>query len=337
MTTEQQHPLGTPFTAASTADDVLDGLDLTGRNVVITGGAGGLGLEATRALSKAGASITVAARDPERAAATLAGIDRVEISRLDLLDPASIDAFAARYLESGRPLHILINSAGNAYGRLTLDARGYEAGFAAFHLGHFQLTLALHPALRAAHGARVVNVSSGAHRTSDIRWDDLHFGRGYDGNLAYGQTKTAGVLFAVELDRRWAGEGIRAFSAHPGISIASSLAHMEQGTFTMRQLQAMGLVDEDEQPVIDPEHEKKTPRQAAATIVFGAASPLLDGVGGVYLKNSDVAALDPTPWGPTPVGEEPVILTDAAPHALDPESARRLWELSEDLIAVRTS
>ncbi|MFI5916689.1 SDR family NAD(P)-dependent oxidoreductase [Dactylosporangium sp. NPDC051541] len=334
MTTEQQRPIGTPFTAASTADEVLAGLDLTGRHAVITGGAGGLGLETTRALSKAGATITVAARDPQRAAAILAGIDRVDIDRLDLLEPASIDAFAGRYLDSGRPLHMLINSAGNAYGRRTLDTRGYEAGFAAFHLGHFQLTRALHPALRAAHGARIVNVSSGAHRTSDIRWDDPHFEHGYDGNLAYGQTKTAGVLFAVELDRRWSADGIRAFSVHPGISVASTLAHPDQGTFTMAQLQAMGLIDEHGAPIIDPEHEKKTPQQAAATIVFGAASPLLDGIGGVYLKNSDVAPLDPTPWGPTPVGEEPVVLTDAAPHALDPKSAQRLWELSEDLLRV---
>ncbi|MBL7262313.1 SDR family NAD(P)-dependent oxidoreductase [Paractinoplanes lichenicola] len=332
MTKEQQHPIGTPFGPASTADDVLSGIDLSGTNVVITGGAGGLGLEATRALSKAGASITVAARDPERAGAKLAGIDRVEIGRLDLLDPASIDAFAGRYLESGRALHILINSAGNAYGKLMLDGRGYEASFAAFHLGHFQLTLALHPALRAAGGARIVNVSSGAHRTSDIRWDDLHFAQGYNGNLAYGQTKTAGVLFAVELDRRWAGEGIRAFSVHPGISVASSLAHMEDGTFSMDQLRAMALIDDSGRPIIDPENEKKTPEQAAATIVFGATSPLLDGIGGVYLKNSDVAPLDPTPWGPTPVGEKPVVLSDAAPHALDPKSARRLWELSEELL-----
>ncbi|GAA2697966.1 SDR family NAD(P)-dependent oxidoreductase [Actinoplanes palleronii] len=332
MTTGQQHRIDTPFTAASTADEVLTGLDLTGRHVVITGGTGGLGLEVTRALSKAGASITVAARTTGRAAATLAGINRVEVSELDLLDPDSIDAFANRYLATGRPLHMLINSAGNTYGKHTLDARGYEAGFAAFHLGHFQLTLALHPALQAAHGARIVNVSSGAHRTSDIRWDDLHFAQGYNGNLAYGQTKTAGVLFAVELDRRWAGEDIRAFAVHPGISIASSLAHMEQGTFTMRQLQAMGLVDENEQPIIDPEHEKKTPQQAAATIVFGATSPLLDGIGGVYLKNSNVAPLDPTPWGPTPVGEKPVVLSDAAPHALDPASAQRLWALSEKLL-----
>jgi NAD(P)-dependent dehydrogenase (short-subunit alcohol dehydrogenase family) len=329
--TSRQHPIGTPFTAASTADDVLAGVDLTGKNVVITGGAGGLGLEATRPLSKAGASITVGARNPERAAATLAGIDRVEVGRLDLLDPASIDVFAGRYVESGRPLHILVNCAGNTYAKRTLDARGYEVTFAASHLGHFQLTLGLHPALRAAHGARVVNVSSGAHRTSDIRWDDLHFADGYDGNLAYGQSKTAGVLFAVELDRRWADEGIRAFSLHPGISVASSLAHMSQGMFSLDQLRAMGLVDEQGRPIIDPEHEKKTPQQAAATIVFGAASPLLDGLGGVYLKNSDVAPLDDTPWT-VPVGTKPVISTDAAPHALDPKSAQRLWELSEELL-----
>src|SRR5205823_6415468 len=197
--TQKQHPIGSGFTAASTADEVLKGIDLSGTNVIVTGGHVGLGLETTRALAKAGASVTVGARNPDRAVPKLAGIERVEIGQLDLLDPTSIDAFAARYLDSGRPLHILINNAGIMGGPLVRDARGHESQFATNHLGHFQLTLRLLPALRAARGARVVNVTSGGHRLSDIRWDDPHFTTGYEPMLAYGQSKTANVLFAVEL------------------------------------------------------------------------------------------------------------------------------------------
>ncbi|MEU8395395.1 SDR family NAD(P)-dependent oxidoreductase [Nonomuraea sp. NPDC048892] len=339
--THRQHPIGTGFTAASTAGEVLKGIDLTGTNVVITGGHAGLGLESTRALSRAGASIIAGARDPGRAAAALAGLEGVEIDRLDLLDPASIDAFAARFVDSGRPLHVLINNAGGSTAGRVLDARGYESTFAANHLGHFQLTLGLRPALRAAHGARVVNVSSGAHRICDIRWDDPHFATGFEGHLAYGQSKTANVLFAVELDRRWSGDGIRGYALHPGIVVATTLTHLAsaqddgrsvQGLFDMDQLRAQRLIDDAGRPIIDPDREKKTPEQGAATIVFAAAGPQLAGIGGVYLKNSDIAPLNDTPSVTTTVGGEPVVVTDVAPHAIDPASARRLWELSEQLL-----
>jgi NAD(P)-dependent dehydrogenase (short-subunit alcohol dehydrogenase family) len=154
--TNKQHPIGSGFTAASTAEEVVDGIDLTGRNVVVTAGHVGLGLEATRALSNAGASVVVASRNPDHAAAALAGIERVEVDQLDLMDPASVERFAARYRDSGRPLHILINNAGIMAGDLVRDARGYEVQFATNHLGHFQLTRALLPSLRQAAGARVV-------------------------------------------------------------------------------------------------------------------------------------------------------------------------------------
>ncbi|MGA5464420.1 SDR family NAD(P)-dependent oxidoreductase [Mycobacterium sp. NPDC050041] len=324
----KQHPLGSGFTAASTADDVLAGIDLAGVNIVITGGHVGLGLEATRALSRAGATITVGARSPERAATSLAGLERVDVAPLDLLDPPSIDAFAAAYVNSGRSLHVLINCAGIMGGDLVRDARGYEAQFATNHLGHFQLTLGLLPALRAAHGARVVNVSSGGHMLSDIRWDDPHFTTGYDGMLGYGQSKTANVLFAVELDRRWAAEGIRGYALHPGIAFGTNLGP----SITTEELQAMGVLDDSGQPIIDPDRELKTPQQGASTIVFAATSPLLDGVGGVYLKDNDVAPLTETriddAWG-----KEPLIMPGVASHAVDPESAQRLWTLSEELIA----
>jgi NAD(P)-dependent dehydrogenase (short-subunit alcohol dehydrogenase family) len=329
--THKQHPIGTGFTAASTADDVLAGIDLAGTNVIVTGGHSGLGLETTRALAEAGASVTVGARDPDRAAPALAGIERGEVGQLDLLDPTSIDAFAARYRHSGRPLHVLINCAGlPAPAELVRDARGYEAQFATNHLGHFQLTLGLLSALSAAHGARVVNVSSGAQRFSDIRWDDPHFATGgYDPNLAYAQSKTANVLFAVELDRRWAAEGIRGYAVHPGVVVGTSL----NGAAGEDALRAMGLIDESGRPIIDPDRGKKTPQQGASTIVFAATSPLLAEIGGVYLKDNDISPLDDAPK-PMSAQEPPA---EVMSHSIDPRSAQRLWELSEQLTPTNTS
>ncbi|MGI5498904.1 SDR family NAD(P)-dependent oxidoreductase [Lentzea sp. CA-135723] len=323
---EMQRPLGTGFTAASTTADVLEGIDLTGKHAIVTGGHAGLGLETTRALSTAGATVTIGARDPERAAAAVAGLDRVEIGRLDLLDPASVDAFAERFLTTGRPLDILVNNAGIGSDKLELDARGYEKVFATNHLGHFQLTLALLPALP---GARVVTLTSGGHRLSDIRWDDLHFATGFDAGASYGQAKTANILFTVELERRCAATGLHAYAVHPGIAVATTLARGADGMFPPEALKAMGLIDDEGEPIIDPDTERKTPEQAASTVVFAATSPLLDGIGGVYLKNNDISPVDATPFDGA-IGTAP--LTDVAPHALDPDSARRLWELSERLI-----
>lgn len=336
-TTSKQQPIGTGFTAASTVDDVLAGIDLTGTNVVITGGHVGLGREITRILSQAGASITIAARNPDRAAVTVKDIERVEIHRLDLVDPASIEAFVAHYLESGRPLHILINNAGIMGGPLVRDARGYEYHFAANHLGHFQLTTGLLPVLHAAHGARVVTMTSGAHRLSDIHWHDPNFERTeYDWHLAYGQSKTANVLFTVELDRRWSGDHIRGYVVHPGIIVTTNLGPargpgetpaLPEGWLAM--LREQGLFDDAGNPIIAPEQGLKTPAQGASTAVFAATNPLLADIGGIYLKDNDISPVDGTPQtiefdGPPP--------TDVAPHAIDPDSARRLWNLSERLL-----
>lgn len=322
---QKQRPLGSGFTAASTAEEVVADIDLSGKNVIITGGHAGIGLEVTRALAGAGASVTTVSRDPGRAEQALSGIANVETDRLDLLDPASIDAFAARWLGTGRPLHLLINSAGVPAPReRTVDARGYEVQFAANHLGHFHLTLALLPALRAAHGARIVNVTSGAQRLSDIRWDDPQFTTDYDHTTAYAQSKTANVLFAVELDRRWSADGIHGYATHPGIVAGTSLnaAGGQEG------LRAMGLIDDSGRPVIDPDHEKKTPQQGAATIAFAATSPLLADIGGVYLRNSDISELDDEHHPFDPAHPNSAVTS----HSIDPKSAHRLWELSEALL-----
>jgi len=322
---DQQHPLGSGFTAASTADDVLADVELTGINAIVTGGRSGIGLAATRALARAGASVTVPARDPDRAAANLAGIDRVQVRRMDLLDPDTIEVFADGWNATGRPLHILINNAAiPTPGSVVRDSRGFEVQFATSHLGHFQLTLALHDALRTAHGARVVNVSSGAHRFGGIQWDDPHFTKTYNPGMSYAQAKTANVLFAVALDRRWSCDGIRGYAAHPGVVLGTQLnAGGDPAAY-----RAMGLLDQHGHPIIDPAAGKKTAEQGAATLVFAATSPQLDGIGGVYLKDSDIAPVDDRML---PVTADS-IPSDAASHALDPEAADRLWDMSRQML-----
>lgn len=329
----KQQPIGTEFTAANTADDVLQEIDLTGKNVIITGGHSGIGLEMTRSLSKAGAFITVAVRDPQQAADRVAGIDNVELSQLDLINPTSIEAFVERYLKEGRHLHILLNNAGVMGGPLVHDKRGYESHFAINHLGHFQLTLGLLPALQQAKGARIVNTTSGAFRVSDIRWDDVHFkSDDYNPHFGYGQSKTANVLFAVELDNRWGQYGIRAYAAHPGVIASTNLGparpagEKPTSMFSKEELMDLGIIDKDGNPVINPEAGTKTAQQGASTIVFAATSPLLADIGGVYLKDNDISPLDTI----TPI--RPGLITDVVPHAIDPNSASRLWELSESLL-----
>ena len=319
----RQQPLGTPFPPRATADDVLAGIDLTGRNAIVTGGHAGIGLEVTRALAKAGAAVLVGARDPHRATGALAGLDHVAVGQLDLIDPASIDAFAARWLEGGRPLHMLINGAG-ASGGPERDARGYETQFATNHLGHFQLTRALLPSLKAARGARVVSVSSGAQRFGSIRWDDPNFTSGYDHLAAYAQSKVANVLFAVELDRRCAADGVRAYAVHPGVVTGTKL----NSAAGDEALKRMGLIDERGRPIIDPAVGKKTAAQGASTIVFAAVSPLLAGIGGVYLKDNDVSPVDDAPRQLT----ADIIPAEVASHSIDPEAAKRLWLMSERLL-----
>src|SRR5260221_7621046 len=192
-----QVPIGSGFGLASTASEIIQGVDLHGKTAIVTGGCSGIGLETARALRSAGADVIVPARDQNKAATALEGID-AEVEALDLLDPVSIDAFADRFLNFNQPLHILVNSAGIIGGPLERDHRGYESHFATNHLGHFQLVERLRPALRRAGGARVVVVSSWAHRASDVVLDDPNYERReYDSVTAYGQSKTANVLFAI--------------------------------------------------------------------------------------------------------------------------------------------
>jgi NAD(P)-dependent dehydrogenase (short-subunit alcohol dehydrogenase family) len=303
-----QAPLASGFDRNSTAAEVIRGRDLRGKVAIVTGGHAGLGLETTRALAGAGATVLVGARSPDAARAALAEIPGTEIDTLDLADPASVDGFTARFAATGRPLHLLINNAGIMATGLTRDARGFEGQLATNHIGHFQLTARLWPALCAAGGARVVAVSSRGHARASVDFDDPHFERrAYDKWLAYGQSKSANVLFAVALDRRGEPHGVRAFAVHPG-AVFTALTR----SLTDAELQAI-------RDRLAGQHFKST-EQGAATSVWCATSPQLDGQGGVYCEDGDVAVA---------VGPDPAAPTGVRPWAIDPALAERLWAMSE--------
>ncbi|MEU8972065.1 SDR family NAD(P)-dependent oxidoreductase [Streptomyces monashensis] len=312
-----QHKIGSGFGATSTADDVLEGIDLTGKLALVTGGYSGIGLETTRALAEAGAHVVVPARRPATAEQALAGITGVELDELDLGDLESVRGFAERFLASGRTIDMVIDSAGIMACPETRVGPGWEAQFATNHLGHFALVNRLWPAI-APGGARIVSVSSRGHHFSGIRWDDVHWRQGYDKWEAYGQAKTANVLFAVQLDKLGRDAGVRAFALHPGGIITPLQRHLPKEEMIER-----GWIDEDGN-VLNPKGFK-TPPQGAATQVWAATSPQLDGIGGVYLEDCDVAELAPEgDAGPLGVKE----------WAIDPEQAARLWELSAELTGV---
>jgi NAD(P)-dependent dehydrogenase (short-subunit alcohol dehydrogenase family) len=314
----RQHPIGSGFGKDSTAADVLAGIDLTGRLAVVTGGYSGIGLADTRALAAAGATVVVPARRPDHARSELTGIDRVEVEELDLADLASVRGFAERFLATGRPVDILMNNAAVMANPETRVGPGWESQFATNHLGHFALTNLLWPALAGHGGARVVSVSSRGHKASGIRWDDLGFDRHYDKWQAYGQAKTANVLFALHLDELGAADGVRAFSVYPGGILTPLQRHLGHD-----EMVARGWFTEDGATTFP----WKTPEQGAATSAWAATSSRLDGLGGVYCEDCDIAEVaDPD----TDEGRQ----RGVDPHAIDPAQARRLWTLSADLTGV---
>ncbi|MEU9687883.1 SDR family NAD(P)-dependent oxidoreductase [Amycolatopsis japonica] len=311
--TTAQHKIGSGFGARSTAEEVLNGIDLSGRLALVTGGYSGLGLETTRALANAGAQVVVPARRPADAEAALAGIPGTEVGELDLADLASVEAFAGRFLGTGRPIDLLIASAGIMAAPERRVGPGWESHFAICHLGHHALVNRLWPALKAGGGARVVTVASSGHHSSPMRWDDVQFERGYDRWLAYGQAKTANVLFAVHLDKLGAEHGIRAFSLHPGAILTPLQRHLRPEEMVER-----GWIDEHGNQA-DPEF--KSPERGAATQVWAATSPRLDGMGGLYCEDCDVAE----------VAAEEGEWVGVRPYAIDAGEAERLWKFSAGL------
>jgi NAD(P)-dependent dehydrogenase (short-subunit alcohol dehydrogenase family) len=310
--TETGTPTGrivTSFGFSTTAEEVVRGIDCTGKRVIVTGGASGIGAETARTLAGAGAEVTLAVRridSGEQVAAAIrqaTGNPELFVRQLDLADQSSVQAFVATWTG---PLHVLINNAGiMAVPTLERTPEGWELQLATNFVGHFALTIGLHPALEAARGARIVSVSSAAHLFSPVVFDDLHYDfRPYDPFGAYGQSKTADILLAVEATRLWRNDGILANALNPG-AIPTNL---QKYTGSMKT----------------PPERRKTPQQGAATSVLLAVSPLLDGVGGRYFEDCNEAA--PATQRPTDFAH------GVAPYALDLANAERLWKVALDMV-----
>jgi NAD(P)-dependent dehydrogenase (short-subunit alcohol dehydrogenase family) len=325
----QSTMIQTRFDAGSTIWDVADGVDLSGRRAIVTGASSGIGIETARALAAGGAEVTLAVRDAAAGERTAAEIREsteaaVRVGRLDLADLDSVRAFTAAW---DGPLNLLINNAGvMALPSRRLTTQGWELQFATNHAGHYALTRGLHDALssgaQSGAEARIVSLSSRGHLRSPVVFDDLHFSeRVYDPWLAYGQSKTANILFAVEAHRRWSAEGITANAVHPGAIFETNLSrHMSPDVLERVWAQVRERQEQSGASGF------KTREQGAATSVLVATSRQLDGIGGRYFEDCNEAPLLPADFSPeTPNG--------VAPYALDPENAARLWELSERMVA----
>jgi NAD(P)-dependent dehydrogenase (short-subunit alcohol dehydrogenase family) len=316
----------TPFAARTTAAEVLAGVDLTGRRMIVTGGASGLGTETVRALAGAGAHVTIATRNPATAKAILEEFPRTDVAALDLADLGSVRAFCAQW---DGPVDAIVANAGvMALPERQVNAQGWEMQLATNYLGHFALVTGLRTALRAAERARVVVVSSGAQLLAGFDFDDPQFERRtYDPMAAYAQSKTADVLLAVGISRRWADDGIRANACAPGTIHTNLSRHMDAAT-----LQALGAMDADGDR-LTPDFFK-TPEQGAATSVLLAASPLLEGVTGRYFEDNQEAEV--VEGGPGLMAGGPAAMANAvATWSVDPTAADRLWEYA--LTATRTA
>ena len=321
-------PIQTGFGSESTIWDVVEGIDLTGIRAVVTGASSGIGIETARALVAVGAEATLAVRDPAAGKRTAAEIRAatngvVRVGLLDLADLASINAFVAAW---DGPLHLLVNNAGvMRIPSLELVGRGWERQFATNHLGHFALAVGLHDALKAGaedgREARVVSLSSRGHLRSPVAFDDLFFSkRPYDAAIAYGQSKTANVLFAVDAHRRWSSEGIAVNAVHPGAIFDTNLSrHM-----TPEEIDRVWGGIRERRTAGGP--GIKTREQGAATSVLVATSPLLDGIGGRYFEDCNEAHRLPPDFPPE------TTVSGVAGYALDQENAARLWHLSESLV-----
>lgn len=317
-----QQPIGSGFNAQSTSTEVIKDIDLSGKIAIVTGGNTGIGLETVKTLANAGATVIVPARNIEKAVKNLKGIANVEIEKMDLVNPNSIDKFTSKFLASGRPLHLLINNAGIMWVPLRRDYRGIESQLAINYLAQFQLTANLFPALKRANGARVVNVSSQGHQFAPFDFDDPNFEhREYETLQSYGQSKTAVNLFSVELDNRAKKFGIRAYSLHPGSIKGTELAREAPLELFVK----MGFCDERGNILPEVAASLKTIPQGASTTIWCATSPQLNNIGGVFCEDTDIAGLS----------LEQEVSAGVKTYSLDEKNAKKLWELSEKLTGIR--
>lgn len=314
-----QKPIGSGFTRSSTAMEVIGRTELSGKTAIVTGGYSGIGIETTRALCNAGATVIVPARRPDIAKDVLKTVaGNHEVHQMDLADLKSVKAFAEEISSRGA-IHILINNAGIMACPEGRVGPGWETQFGVNHLGHFALYLGLRDAVAKAGGARVVALSSTAHIRSDINWKDPHFNdTPYDKWEAYGQAKTANALFAVGVESRGTDDGIKAFSVHPGGIFTPLQRHLPD-----EEMVALGWKNADGSipPMIEALF--KTPEQGAATTVWAATSSQLNNVGGVYCEDVDVAQL---------ANEDSKRWEHVRAWACDPDKADILWDMSVRMV-----
>ncbi len=322
-----QQPTDSGFNAKSTANEVIKGIDLTGKTAIVTGGNTGIGLETAKVLAGAGATVIIPARDIEKARKNLKGVPNIEIEAMDLAEPETIDAFAERFLSSGRPLHLLINNAGIMWVPLKRDSRDIESQLAINYLGQYHLVSRLWPTLKQANGARVINVSSYGHQMAPFSFEDPNFvQREYQTLVAYGQSKTASNLFALELDQRAKPFNVRAYSLHPGSIAGTELARNADAEL----FKQMGFFDDNGHLRPEILAGLKTIPQGAATTVWCATSPLLNDIGGVYCEDADIAELNLGSFGK----DNGLGTHGVQPYSLDEVSARKLWDLSEKMTGI---
>lgn len=335
----KQEPIKNSFKHSTEAMDVVSGIDLKGKNIVITGGHTGTGREAVKAFVSAGANVIALTPDLEWAKKNLKGLPRVEIEYLDLLQPESIEAFTHKFLKTNRPIHVLINSAGIYNTPLQRDARGYERQFATNVLGHFELTLKLIPALKKANGARIVNLSSRGHRLGGLLLDDINFEHTpYDGMRSYAQTKTALTLLSVKEDEVLSRYNIRAFAVHPGpiptsdLFAGSLVGYAPSYKFWLNKFMASTLRTFYGTELLNffrnPKNIGdiyKTVQQGGATTAWAAVHPDLNGKGGLYLEDCNISQVVPNDSS-APFG--------VRPWALDKNAADILWKLCEKMTGV---
>ena len=308
------------FNRDSTTTEVLSGINLSGKTVLVTGGSSGLGAETARAMAAQGAKVTITARNVEKGQAVADQINeafgetRVDVAALELGSLKSVRECATAYLENHDTLHILVNNAGVMACPEAKTKDGFELQFGSNHLGHFVLTCMLAPALiKAGEGARIVSLSSTAHHMAPVDFDDVQFEkRNYHKWVSYGQSKTANALFAVGIDKRLKDKGVRAFSVHPGVIQTELMRHMDDDDLKMIEA------------ATNPEtgNPPKTIPAGAATSCYAATAPELNGKGGVYLEDCGIAKSNNGPDGRSGVRD----------YALDPDNAERLWEISENMV-----
>jgi len=327
---KSQRPINSGFNAQSTAEEVITGINLSGKTAIVTGGYAGIGLETVKTLTEAGASVIVPARDLEKAGKNLSGLNNIEIEKLDLMDPQSISNFADRFLDSGRNLDMLINNAGIMWVPLRRDSRGIESQLATNYLGQFHLTAALWESLKNADEARVINVSSYGHQMSPFDFNDPNFEhRTYETLLGYGQSKTASNLFAVALDERAKKFNVRAYAVHPGSVYGTDLGREEPIDLYIQ----MGTHDADGKIKPEVQAQLKTIPQGAATTIWCATSPELKDIGGVYCENCDIAEIDRGQIEHR--YDDPSTIRGVQPYSIDLNLAEKLWILSEEMTGIK--